>query len=84
MEINKHRLIAGLSRNYADKMCDGNDAATFDRCSIAAAYIIGAEETLHRVCNIILESARIGGIDRANAAILLETIEAIESMPLQR
>lgn len=80
MEVDKHLLISDLSEKYADKMCQCS--TSFSRGSIAAAYIIGAEETLHRVCNVIRESSLIGGISPQQSSILLNIIQEIESTPL--
>lgn len=78
METDNHKLISDLSEKYADRMCDGDNSKVFSRGSIAAAYIIGAEETLHRVCNAIRESATIGGISPRQSQILLMIIQSIE------
>lgn len=80
MQTDSHKLIAMRSVEYADTMCDGDDERKFCRGSIAAAYIIGAEETLHRICEIIKFSAQIGGITDRQSLSLLFAIEEIESM----
>lgn len=81
MEIDNHHCISDLSEIYADEMCDGDPGHTFSRASIAAAYIIGAEKTLKRVCNVIRESARVGGISLWQCERLLLSIESVERMP---
>lgn len=78
METGNHKLISDLSEKYADKMCGDDNNKLFSRGSIAAAYIIGAEETLHRVCNVISESAVVGGISRQQSQTLIRIIQAIE------
>lgn len=80
MQTDRHKLIAMRSVEYADAMCDGDDERKFCRGSIAAAYIIGAEETLHRICEIIKFSAQIGGITDRQYQSLLHAIEDIERM----
>ena len=77
--MENHELICGLSLKYADAMCDGNPEKQFSRGGIAAAYVMGAEETLRRVTNIIRESAAIGGLSPQQAGKLLLIIETIES-----
>ena len=79
MNKDNHKLISGLSEGYADQMCSGDNERKFCRGRIAAAYIIGAEETLHRVCNVIRESAAVGGITPHQSYTLIKIIEAIES-----
>lgn len=78
METDKHKLISDLSEKYSERMCGGDNDKAFSRGSIAAAYIIGAEETLHRVCNVISESAVVGGISRQQSQTLIRIIQAIE------
>lgn len=78
METDNHRLISDKSEEYAERMCEGNNDKMFGRGSIAAAYIIGAEETLHRICNVIRESAIIGGISRQQSQTLIRIIQSIE------
>lgn len=63
MEVDNHLLIESLSGKYADRMCDGDPERRFSRAAVAMAYIVGAEETLHRICNVIVESSRQGGGD---------------------
>lgn len=45
-QSNNHILISDLSEEYTDALCNGNPDKSFCRGSIAAAYVIGAEETL--------------------------------------
>lgn len=78
METDNHKLISDLSEEYADRMSDGDFNKTFDRGDIAAAYIIGAEETLNRVCNVIRESAVVGGISLQQSQTIIRIIQAIE------
>lgn len=79
--MQEHSLISGLSQRYADRMAAGDETRTFGRSSIAAAYIIGAEETLHRICNIIRESSVCGGLQPRQAQVLLNIINEIENTP---
>lgn len=81
MIADDHRLISDLSEEYADRMTKSDTERTFSRGCIAAAYIIGAEETLRRVCNVIRQVAIIGGIPVGQSEKLLRAIEKIESMP---
>lgn len=76
-----HRLIARLAVAYADSMCDitGTADTPFDRHDIAVAYIQGGEKTLRRLCSVIVESARCGGLSDVQARKLLQTIETIEN-----
>lgn len=84
METDNHRLIAALSAKYTDGICEAKaDNTTFTRESIAAAYIVGAEETLQRICNVIRESAKCGGLTQVQSKALIGLIEHIESL-LQR
>ena len=77
----RHRLISDLSAEYADSLAsDGPDTA-FTRGDIAVAYIIGAEETLQRVCNIVRESAASGGITPLQSQRIIGVIELIENNP---
>ena len=81
METDKHRLIAALSAKYTDGICEAKaDNAAFTRESIAAAYIVGAEETLRRVCNVIRQSAVCGGITHTQSDMLIGLINHIESL----
>lgn len=80
METDNHRLIAALSAKYTDRICEAREDTIFTRESIAAAYIVGAEETLRRVCNIIRESAKCGGLTQEQAKALIGLIEHIESL----
>lgn len=80
MNTDNHHLISSLSEKYADRMCEGGKD-TFSRGSITAAYIIGAEATLHRVCNVILESGRCGGISPRQSGALINLIQQIEATP---
>lgn len=79
MQKNKHILITRLAVKYADSMASGENPALFSREALAAAYIIGAVETLHRLCNIIRESAVVGGISHTQESKLLEIIDTIEN-----
>lgn len=82
MEIDNHLLISDLSIEYADSMCDGDDSRKFCRGSIAAAYIIGAEEALRRVRTYIRESANVDkGLSKEQARTLLRIIDFFEGMP---
>lgn len=78
MEEDKHKLIAGLSIEYTERMCDSDDNAEFSPGDIAAAYTIGSEKTLRRVCNVIRESCIVGGITDDQTAKLLSAIESVE------
>ena len=80
MYTDNHRLISDLSEKYASEILRIKDGKPFGKGDIAAAYIIGAEETLRRVCNIISHSAKIRGITHPQAVTLLRAIEQIESM----
>lgn len=83
METDNHQLISDLAVHYADQMCGGNPEKKFDRRSIAAAYIIGAEEVLHRVQATIMTIVRIGApgcITKEQGEKLLRTIEGIEAL----
>lgn len=80
MYTDNHRLISDLSEKYASEILRIKSGKPFVKGDIAAAYIIGAEETLRRVSNIIRHSAKVGGISPWKAATLLRAIEQIESM----
>lgn len=80
MFSDNHQLISDLSEEYAKNMLKHKNGNPFLKADIAAAYIIGAEETLRRVSNIIRHSAKVGGISSWKAATLLRAIEQIESM----
>lgn len=75
----ENRLIADLSLEYAERMCEGRTSPAFTRCDIAAAYQIGAIATQHRLCGIIRHSAAIGGLQNHQALTLLRIIKQIES-----
>lgn len=77
----ENRLIADLSLEYAERMCEGRTTPVFTRCDIAAAYQIGAIATLHRLRGIIRQSAAVGGLQDHQALTLLRIINRIESMP---
>lgn len=80
--MSNHKLISDLSEEYADSMSAAKPADTsFSRGDIAAAYIIGAEKTLRRVCNVIRESGAVGGLTGSQTERLLGVIELIESAP---
>lgn len=80
MDIDRHILISELSEKYADHMCDGDCNRQFCRGSIAAAYIVGANETLRRLCNIIKASAQVkNGLTPQQSRTLLDLIEDIEN-----
>lgn len=79
MERNNHKLISDLSVKYADRMCGGDNDRKFGRGSIAAAYIIGAEDTLHRVHDAIGYSVTVGGLTPTQAGTLLRIIDDIEA-----
>lgn len=81
METNNRQLISDLSTEYADRMCKGDDDRQFSRSALAAAYVVGAEATLTRACNIIRESAAMGGLSPRQSDILLRIINDIESKP---
>lgn len=77
-----HRLITDLAIRYADDMTQGDNFKTFNRGSLAAAYMIGGEKVLRLICNIIKESAHYGlTVQQANK--LLQSIEVITQMPSQ-
>lgn len=80
-ESSPDRLISDLAVEYADEMAGGNPDKAFARGDIAAAYIIGAKETLTRVTNVIRESADIGGLPFHKAKTLLDLISHIERQP---
>lgn len=77
----EHLFIAGLARSYALGLCDGEK--TFSRDAIICTYITAAEKTLRRVCNVIRESAAIGGITAEQCVKLLRSIEEVERLPCQ-
>lgn len=81
MDPNNHILISDKSEAYANRMCDGDASQTFNRGDIAAAYIIGAETTLHRICNAIQASVFVGGLSKQQSQTLLRIIEKIENTP---
>lgn len=81
MNTDNHKLITDLSIEYANQMCAGDNERKFCRGSIAAAYVIGAEETLRRVCNVIRESANVGGLSTRQSQTLLRIIDDIEMHP---
>lgn len=65
-----HQLISDLAVTYADSFPD----TTFDRHSIAAAYIIGAEAALRRVQLILQASAGLPNaptVDQTNRLLAL-------------
>lgn len=78
MVANAHNLISDLSEQYAAKMLEVS-GDSFTKANIAAAYIIGAEETLQRVCNVIRHSAKCNGLTQTQCATLLSAIQLIES-----
>lgn len=79
----EHLFIAGLARSYALGLCDGDSEKTFGRDDIICSYITAAEKTLRRVCNVIRESAAIGGITAEQCVKLLRSIEEVERLPCQ-
>lgn len=79
MENDNHKLIGQLALEYTEYMSGSDDNAEFSGGDIAAAYIIGAEKTLRRVCNVIRYSAEICGLTADQADKLLSAIEAIEN-----
>lgn len=74
-----HQLIIERSDRYVEALTQGYPSKTFDRGSVAAAYILGAEEALGRICSVIRYSADIGGISPTQSRILLRIVDAIES-----
>lgn len=80
MYTDNHRLISDLSEKYASEILRIKDGKPFGKGDIAAAYIIGAEETLQRACNAIRHSVKAGGITQRQGSTLLRAIERIESM----
>lgn len=81
MNKDNHRLISDLSKEYTESLSKGNSEATFTCGDIAAAYIIGAEEALQRVCNVIRESVLAGGLTSYQSQRLIGVVELIESNP---
>ena len=84
MENDNHKLIGQLALEYTEYMSGSDDNAEFTGGDIAAAYIIGAEKTLRRVCNVIRYSAEISGLSKEQADTLLRAIEAVESTPTHK
>lgn len=80
MFSDNHQLISDLSEEYAKNMLKHKNGNPFLKADIAAAYIIGAEETLQRACNAIRHSVKAGGITQRQGSTLLRAIERIESM----
>lgn len=80
MYTDNHRLISDLSGKYASEILRIKDGKPFGKGDIAAAYIIGAEETLQRACNAIRHSVKAGGITQRQGSTLLRAIERMESM----
>lgn len=80
-QSNNHILISDLSEEYTDALCNGNPDKSFCRGSIAAAYIIGAEETLQRISEVIRMSSLVGGLTPTQSGTLLRMIEDIENRP---
>lgn len=81
MNTDNHRLISDLSKEYVESLSQGDHEATFTCGDITAAYIIGAEEALRRVCNVIRESAVAGGLTSYQSQRLIGVVELIESNP---
>lgn len=77
----RHRLISDLSEEYADSLAGGIPDTVFTRGDIAVAYIIGAEETLQRVCNVVRESAASGGVTPLQSQRIIGVIEMTENNP---
>ena len=81
MNKDNHRLISDLSKEYTESLSQSNPEATFTCGDIAVAYIIGAEEALQRVCNVIRESVLAGGLTSYQSQRLIGVVELIESNP---
>lgn len=81
MNTDNHRLISDLSKDYAESLSKGNPEATFTCGDITVAYIIGAEEAVRRVCNVIRESAAAGGLTTYQSQRLIGIVELIEGNP---
>ena len=77
--------VSERAETYADSMCDGDPGKRFCRGSIAAAYIVGADDMLRRIRLIITGSGYVGGLSADQARKLLRLIDLTErrTMPLQ-
>lgn len=78
MNSMEHNYIADLAQSYTDDVFGNNECIEICKGEMVAAYMIGAEKTLKRVCNVIQESANVGGLTQDQLNKLLLAIEVIE------
>ena len=81
MELNNNSLISRLSDRYSDMMTANGGNLKSCKPAIAAAYIIGATATLHRICLLIDGSSKVeNGLPPEKARKLLELIKLTEGI----
>lgn len=73
-----HNCIADHAVAYVNEVFGKEEHIEICKGEMVAAYIIGAEKTLKRVCNVIQESANVGGLTQEQLNKLLLAIEVIE------
>lgn len=78
MNTMEHNYIADLAIAYTDDVFGNCDCIEIGKGEMVAAYMIGAEKTLKRVCDVIQESANVGGLTQDQLNKLLLAIEVIE------
>lgn len=78
----QHRRIVQKSLQYGKHMAESDSARTFDRRSLAVAYMIGAEETLAMASNFIKECALLKGLTPEQEHKLIIGLHKIADIPL--
>lgn len=74
----EHNYITDLALEYANDVFGNDECIEIGKGELVAAYMIGAVKTLKRVCNVIQESANVGGLTQDQQNKLLLAIEVIE------
>lgn len=75
----EHNYITELALSYADDVFGKEEHIEICKGEMVAAYMVGAVKTLKRVCNVIKESANVGGLTQDQLNKLLLAIEVVES-----